>query len=267
MNKAVIVYVVVLVILLIFGYYLYSNSKLLVHAPKPTVTTKPVSNTSSVKVIPKTNSTKTSKTNTSSVSVSGTSTSKNETSYPLSCLSSKENESIPNGNFSQGYTNWNLTGEGFIGPLNLTYANEKGYYLVAPWTNYGKDNFAATNDRFGMTVAGNITSAPFLVDEPFLNFKIISPENQLIYVEILHNGKPVIIVHYNTYNAAGNKAGPSTFENASIPLSAFLCQNVSIRVVGGYTSTSGTGYIAVTGFYLSKESFNTPGIVVNETIQ
>ncbi|MGC8676538.1 MAG: hypothetical protein ACP5T3_03450 [Candidatus Micrarchaeia archaeon] len=186
-----------------------------------------------------------------------------------SCISGLQEVAIPNGNFSTGtYADWNITGYGFSSePLNLTNANKNGGYYGAPWSNYGNNTFAATTFQKGLAVQpGNLTSKPFLVTEPFLNFKIVSSQNNDIYVEILHNGKPAIVAHYNTYAAPGNPNPQTTFENASIPLSTLLCQNVSIRVVFVATGLSTTQYIAVTGFYLSKTPTYTPGIVVNQTL-
>lgn len=173
-------------------------------------------------------------------------------------------EQILNGNFSTGtYYGWIVTNPGFgNAPLNITKLNEEGDYYGSPWNNYGNDNFMATTFEKGIAIApGNITSEPFVVEEPFLNFKMISPLNNYIYVEILRNGTPVEKAHFDTYNAS--YSGQTTFENESIPLESFACQNVSVRVVFNNVGTSETKYVAVTGFYLSKLPTLTNGTLVS----
>lgn len=195
-----------------------------------------------------------------------------------SCLSSQPSVAIANGDFGTGnYTDWNMTGFGFDapGPVNLTYANSpsvRGYYNHT-WTGYDGTFFASTSHYSAIGVQpGNLTSNPFLATEPYLNFKIISPQNELLYVEVLVNNVTKISTHYNTY-VQGNPYPTSQFLNASIPLSSLLCQNVSVRlvaqVVGSFT-TSRT-YIAAGDFYLSKTPAVNPGItssiIVNQTIK
>ncbi|MEM4034772.1 MAG: hypothetical protein QW257_02485 [Candidatus Micrarchaeaceae archaeon] len=228
--------------------YIYETSKAPIIRPKTTTT--------SLTTIP-------------SGKVSNTSTSVSTTISPIAvCISSLQTVPISNGNFSTGtYADWNVTGYGFgSAPLNLTNANKQGGYYAAPWSNFGNNTFAATTFQKGLAVQpGNLTSNPFLVTEPFLNFKVISSQNDNIYIEILQAGKPRIIVHYNTYAAPGNINAESTFENASIPLSTLACKNVSIRLVFIATGTSTTNYLAATDFYLSKTPVSTPGIVINQT--
>lgn len=187
------------------------------------------------------------------------------------CPSPNATQKISNGNFGTGtYYAWNVTANGFGEfPLNITYANNNGGYYGAPWSGYS-GNFAASTTR-GSSLSvqnGNLTSQPFLITEPFLNFKIVSPQNNFLYVEILQNNTPIIVTHYNTYLAPGNINPWTTFENASIPLGIHLCQNVSIRVVADVVggSQQKLEYIAVTGFYLSSTSVATPGIVISQTL-
>ncbi|MGB9732510.1 MAG: hypothetical protein ACP5P2_01030 [Candidatus Micrarchaeia archaeon] len=208
---------------------------------------------------------------------SNTTVIKNTTTIPTtttivtgSCLSSNSTVPLFNGDFSLGtYDGWNATGYGFgNAPLNITWANNNSCYFNTTWSNY-QGNFFATTYHCGLVLqTGNLTSKPFKVVLPYLNFKIISPYNGQLYVEILKNGKPVLITHFDTYNAPGNINPTSTFQNASIPIAMFMCQNVSVRVVANVVGTvvNRLDYIAVGDFYQSMVPIATPGIVVNQTI-
>ncbi|MEM0094487.1 MAG: hypothetical protein QXF41_01830 [Candidatus Micrarchaeaceae archaeon] len=253
MHKGIIAYIVILVLLIIVALILYLPSQ----HPKITTTTAT------------TTANKTTTSTTIPIGVTTKTTSVPTTIFSL-CTSANETVPIANGDFSTGtYAGWNVTGYGFgTAPLNITYANENGGYYNHTWTgiNY---TFIATTFHGGLALQpGNITSAPFKVVEPYLNFKIISPQNNLLYIELLQNGKVVFTVHYNTYAAPNNQYPTSEFVNASIPISIFMCQNISIRVVAGVVGTIATHsqYIAVTGFYQSKTPTYTPDIVVNQTI-
>ena len=175
---------------------------------------------------------------------------------------------VYNGNFSNGeFSGWNVSGKGFgSSPFNLTYANGIGCYIGAPWDTFnGIVQFAASTYHCGTQPSpGNITSSPFIVNKPFLNFKIISPGIQDLYVEILHNGAPAIIAHYNTYNATLGGNPPSTFRNASIPLTSLAGKTVSIRIVAATLSTQ--RFISVAGFQLSSVPLQQQGILTNLTI-
>ena len=187
-----------------------------------------------------------------------------------SCLSPNKTLALENGNFSTGtYEGWNLTGYGFgSAPLNITWADNNACYYNTTWRGYNGSFFAATYHCGLVLQAGNLTSKPFKVVLPYLNFKIISPYNAQLYVEIIKDGKPVIITHYNTYNAPGNLYPTSQFENASIPIAMFMCQNVSVRIVANVVGTvvNRLDYIAVGDFYQSAVPIQTPGIVVNQQI-
>lgn len=188
-----------------------------------------------------------------------------------SCLAKSATQSIPNGNFSTGtYASWNVTGPGFgSAPFNIINANQKGAYYAAPWSGYN-GTYMATSFQTGVALqAGNLTSLPFTVTEPYLNFRIISQQNSLLYVEVLRAGIPVIVAHYNTYvSPPGVKNPQSTFVNASIPVSTLLCQNVTIGLVAGIVgkSSQGTNYIAAGGFVLSRSPAVNPTQPVNQTI-
>jgi len=186
------------------------------------------------------------------------------------CPSTSATQKISNGDFGTGtFYAWNVTGTGFgTFPLNITYANKNGGYYGAPWSGYS-GAFAASTYHGGLSVQnGNLTSQTFLITEPFLNFKIVSPQNNFLYIEILQNNTPIIITHYNTYLAPGNTNPWTTFENASIPLGIHLCQNASIRIVAGVVggAQQKLEYIAATAFYLSNTSIATPGIVIEQTL-
>ncbi|MEM0201648.1 MAG: hypothetical protein QXR73_00525 [Candidatus Micrarchaeaceae archaeon] len=173
---------------------------------------------------------------------------------------------IYNGNFSTGaYNGWSLNGTGFgTAPLSVAKADNESCYLTAPWAGYNGSYFATTFNCGLSNAPGNLTSSPFVVSEPFLNFKIISPEDANIYVEILYNGSPAEIAHYNTYNISKfGTTSPYTFRNASIPLISFSGDAVQIRVVA--RSLKHHNYIAVTGFQMSTLPLQTPGILINLT--
>lgn len=177
---------------------------------------------------------------------------------------------IYNGNFQAGYTGWNVTGTGFgKAPLNITYANNGtvSCYLGRPWSNYNS-TFAATTFNCGLTNApGTITSQPFKVTtKPYLNFKLVSPNDNYLYLEVLYNNTPYVIAHYNTYNAStGNGNSASTFANVSMPLVTLIGKVVRVRVVADTLVQH--DYIAVSDFQLSSKAMQTPGVVSNFTIK
>jgi hypothetical protein len=188
---------------------------------------------------------------------------------------------VYNGNFSNGeYTGWSVSGAGFgKTPLNITQA--VGFntlcYLGTPWQNYTGDYVATTYNCGLSTAPGNLTSQPFRVNgrDPFLNFKIISPDDNFIYIEILElnlsassqnpvSATPKIIAHYNTYNLSVTANAASTFMNASIPLTTLTNKAVAIRIVAD-TLERGK-YIAVGDFTLGPLPLQQPGINANVTI-
>jgi len=209
---------------------------------------------------------------TTTVTASTASTVQTTSVYFSSCQSGAATVAIPNGNFSTGtYYGWNATGPGFgNAPFNLTHANlanVSGYYGV-PWRGYLGTYFATTYKGGLSLQTGNLTSLPFEVTEPYLNFRIISPESNLLYVEILQGGK-ASKYWYNTYNISNSTNAASKFVNASIPLldTTFFCQNVSVRVVSGSVGVgSRLNYIAVGDFYMSKTPISATGILVNQSL-
>ncbi len=184
------------------------------------------------------------------------------------CISNAQEAAINNGGFESGnYEGWNVSGVGFgTAPTNIVSANADGAYYGSQWIGYNGTYFASTYHG-GLSISpGNLTSDNFTVTEPYLNFKIASPYNNALYVEILENGKPFVKAYYNTRNVSGGAM--STFENASLPLTTLLCQNVSIKIVSGVVGTKSTEYeiLSVGNFYMSKTPVETPDILVNETI-
>lgn len=192
---------------------------------------------------------------------------------------------IYNGNFGNGqYTGWTLTGRGFgSAPLNITYADSHGMcYEGTPWTGYDGNYFATTYTCGSAVSVGNITSSPFLVDpsKPFLNFKIISPQNNDLYVELLKanykfengtqtyvNGTPLLIAQYNTYNFSVNPNSTSTFANVTIPLTQYINEKLEIRVVAAVSNSNldSKAYIAVGDFTLANRPNQEIDIVANIT--
>ncbi len=178
--------------------------------------------------------------------------------------------SVYNGNFSNGaYTGWNTTGAGFgTGPLNITMANSNGNitcYEGYPWTNYVGTYFATTY-TCGLSVAeGNLTSSAFYASKSFLNFRIISPENNFIYVEILSNDTPYIIAHYNTFNITLGANAQSTFRNVSIPLVTVVDKPIQIRVVADTEIRE--NFVAVGDFTLANRPVQDKGLQANITFE
>lgn len=252
MKKAIVVYLVILVLMVIASLYLAGTGFFTPGKVTPitmsTISQQPGSTTTVSSSAPSSSTT--------TVAIPTT------TVYFASCQSKSATAAILNGYFSTGnYYGWNASGLGFgATPLNIIYANNNsisGYY-GAPWAGYPGQFFATTYHGGLSLQVGNLTSNVFQVTEPYLNFKVISPQSNLLYVEILNRNKPAIIVHYNTYVLAN---ATNVFANASIPLTTLMCQNVSIRVVAGVTGPAqNLNYIAVGGFYMGTSAVSTPAI-------
>jgi hypothetical protein len=263
MQRGVIAYIVAFVVLVIIVLYIEST---LPKSTSSSTTTHPPPSSSNT---PKSNSTTPGPKNSTNTTV-GTpnQTSPTNTSTPYNytgCIKPGTNVTIPNGNFSYGnYTDWSVNGTGWGSvPVNLTLANQNMQYPSAPWSNASSAYFATTFTGGIRPAPGNLTSAPFEVVEPYLNFRLISPPDDQIYIELLSNNTPIMIVHYDTYAAPNNTNEQSTFEPATILLSNFLCRQIQIKaVVGAVSKVGGYDYIAVTGFQLSKMPAATNQVIV-----
>ena len=181
---------------------------------------------------------------------------------------------VYNGNFANGqYTGWTVSGKGFgTAPLNITYANNgiKKCYVGYPWSNSPGPYVASTYMCGTQTSPGNLTSSPFVVNKPFLNFKIVSKPHGNLYVEIITSNQTAISAEYNTYNLSlpnstikNKNVTTSVFRNASIPLTVVAGKVVQIRLV---SSAVGTSYFMLAGgFQMSGTPNQEPGILVNLT--
>ena len=266
MASGTITIVILLVILIVaaVGVYMYfSGMSSHKTTPPPVITNKTTNTTKTTNTI----NTTTNKTVSNSTSTNYT----NSTGTGFtSCLSTSPTAAVPNGNFSDGtYNSWNVSGTGWgTGPTNITTANAKEQYVGAQWSNYPNTYFASTYHGGGRAQIGNLTSSVFEITEPYLNFKIISPQNNLMYVELVSGGRTLLIIHYNSYAAANNTNQQSTFENASILVSPLLCRQVQLKIVDQSLSTRSGGYdfMSVGAFNMSKTPSLTPGIVVNQTL-
>ncbi len=246
MEKTAVIGIVIIVVIIAGGlYYLYGGGVI-----------KNITQTTTANIVKSSNTTnnKTSVVLTSTVVTTTQQVNTTQNTTLADCISNAATVQVPEGSFNGGtYAGWNLTGNGFGNvPANITAYNNKSEYYNSPWAGYNGQFFATTYQGGFVISPGNLTSSTFQVTEPYLNFQIISPQNNQLYVEILSNGIPVIRKGFDTYGTSG--APSSTFENETIPLTTLLCKNINIRVVSGVTYTPATKYdiIAVGDFYLSK---------------
>jgi len=263
-NKILFLILIFVVVITIVYFILTSNNNKYLNANSSLNTSINNNSTLSTNNTNTINNTKTNLNSTENLSTQMNTT--NVINQSSCSLTNASVEYIPNGNFSTGtYEYWNTTGTGFGDtPFNLTLANKEGDYYGANWSNYGNTSFAASTYRGGLaTSPGNITSAPFVVNDLFLNFKIISPYDKGIYLELLDNKTqlPVLTAHFDTYNASGNINGQTTFINASLPIYEFKCDNLRIKIVYNHVGETTTQYILATDFYLSNKEITTPGIL------
>lgn len=181
-----------------------------------------------------------------------------------SCIAKTQNANINNGDFSSGnYSGWNVSGAAWgTKPLNITFANNNEEHYGSKWANY-KGTFFATTYQVGTYIgSGNLTSHPFVATEPYINFRIVSSQQQQLYVQIFGNNKLFTTVHYDTFNTSLSGNYLSNFFNVSIGIAPILCQNVTINVVSGVANPPRYDYIAVGDFYMSKRPMQDPGVGV-----
>lgn len=255
MNKAVVAYIILFAFVIIL---------IVVFLPRtffPQVTTSTTSVAQNT-----TAATTTSQSNTTSAST---------TSIPnynyTGCIVGTPTYPIANGYFTS-FTNtsiadWNTTPKGFT-IYNITDMNRNGSYYDAPWSGTNNTVFASTYDIGTVVRNGNLTSSPFAVVLPYMNFQIISAADKLDYVAILRNGSVAEKIYFNSYQVPNNTNAESHFENASVNLIPFLCQRIQVRLVSGVSGSlkNINQYMAVTNFYLSKTPRQAPNITVNETM-
>ena len=229
---------------------------------KPQQKTYPITTTTSISNNTQTNKT-TAKTPTTVLNLT------NSSGPSYGCTSTSTLTNIPNGNFSSGtYANWAVSGIGFGShPTNLSKSNSNMSYYSTPWSNYSGNYFASSYHGYISLVPGNVTSQPFKVVQPYLNFQIISYPNNLLYIAILNNGVRTIIAHYDTFSIS--QTSESRFYNASIPMLTSLCKNVSIEIHSGVLGSISTpnNFIAAGDFYLSKTPMKNAIQPINETIR
>jgi len=262
-NNKILVVLTLLIIAVVIAYFIFTSSNkgstyLKVGNIKPNTTKVYINNTTLLNNRTLINKTK------SNLNASKNYSNTTKIIKPTCLPSNASVIYIPNGNFSTGtYEYWNTTGTGFgNAPFNLTLANKEGDYYGVKWNGYTNTNFAGSTFRGGFAKSpGNLTSSQFLDNDSYVNFKIISPFNNAMYIELLENQTPVLSAHFDTYNASGNVNAQTTFINASLPIYEFSCHNLRIRIVSGYVGTSTTQYIMATDFYLSNKEITTPGII------
>jgi len=252
--------VVVVIIVAAGAYFVLSNPSTITHPSSTSTptTTSPYSTTSPTTVIATTTPTTTIMSTTSTAPA--TTTAASTTTVPA------YQSAVNNGNFSTGtYSGWTVNGTGFgTAPLGIKTADADMCYYGAPWANYNGSYFATTFTCGTQVSPGNLTSGYFTASAPYLNFRIISPASSSLYIEILYNGVPRVINHYNTYNSSISGGVASyTFFNASIPLASVQGNAVQVRIVAA--DVNEYGYIAVGDFGLAQNSNQAKGILVNTT--
>ena len=133
----------------------------------------------------------------------------------------------------------------------MIYVNANNLYLDTPYTNY-KGRYAASSylPQRDAGARGTLTSDPFTISKPYLEFLCTGMQNAQIYVELWVNGAPV--KHFEPDN-------PSTdFERKSWDVSQWEGMSAQIKVVDGSVSRP-RGYIEVDDFYLTDTATVTPG--------
>ena len=178
-------------------------------------------------------------------------------------------DKVYNGNFSSGtFSGWTENGTAFgRGPINITVANINGCYPEStPWSNYQATYFVTTYSCNKSTRNyGTLESSYFVADKPFLNFQAIGYASPIIYVAVVENNTPRIILHFNTYINANTSTKTFEFRNLTIPLTTVYNKPVRILIVANEIREY--EYIAAGDFHLATTPNQDPNIISNITIK
>ena len=174
---------------------------------------------------------------------------------------------ILNGNFSTGtYAGWKSTGTAFgDAPMNLSWANANGCYPeINQWNGYESNYFASTYscNKTRISGIGNLTSDPFIVEKPFLNFQVIS-DGPRTSIEIIYNNKSAVTADFATHNVSSTGSGAFKVRNATLPLANVFGKSVRIKVNANESNES--EFIVVGDFQLSDTPNVQQGILSNIT--
>ncbi|MGC8567810.1 MAG: hypothetical protein ACP5RP_00925 [Candidatus Micrarchaeia archaeon] len=190
----------------------------------------------------------------------------NSAAYVSGSYSSFSNySSIYNGNFSTGsYEGWIVKGKAFgSAPVDINNANTEMCYPAYPWTGYKGLYFASTYNCGSNWFNGSLTSYPFKVTKPFLNFQVVSSFNNGYYIYLLQNSTPVMVVTVQTFNLT-NQPTNYYFKNVTIPLFNYINKTMQIEIVSNLQQRR-RGVFAIGNFYLSDGIYQSPNVAVNMT--
>lgn len=164
---------------------------------------------------------------------------------------------LQNGDFSEGFKGWNVTGNGFFICNSSCYAPFGG-----KWSGYLQTNFATTCK--GKTTAfGNITSNAFTAYLPFLNFQLVSYPVDSILISILsENGSILREYQIDTTKVFVND---TRFANVSIPIAQYWGSKISFKV--SQLQSGLFDYVrcvAVGNLYQSQSPIISDGVVIKD---
>ncbi|MDD5318049.1 MAG: hypothetical protein PHF51_04965 [Candidatus ainarchaeum sp.] len=162
------------------------------------------------------------------------------------------NTYIPNGGFESGtYEHWTVSDDGFgTQPADMPQVNVQAMYLDTPYSNY-QGSFAASSylAQRDPGARGSLTSEPFTISKPYLEFLVTGMQHAQIYVELWVDGAPV--KHFEPDN-------PSTrFQRVSWSVAQWVGRTGSIRVFDGSVARP-RGYVEVDDFYLTDANTTVP---------
>lgn len=159
---------------------------------------------------------------------------------------------LPNGNFETGdYSYWTVEELGFgSAPSDLIAANAERMYVGQPYTNF-EGRYAASSflPRRDAGARGTLTSDPFTISKPYLEFLVTGVENAQIYVELWVEGRAV--KHREPDNPT------TSFERISWDVRQWTGKTGYIKVVDG-SATRPHGFIEADDFYLIDSPTTTP---------